>query len=77
MEGWLAAELAGLDPEDRWYVGRPLLVNENDYELRLNNGDTGVVVSLGTAASPPPSPAARRRSSTAPAGSARSTPSTR
>ena len=46
MEGWLAAELAGLDPEDRWYVGRPLLVNENDYELRLNNGDTGVVVSL-------------------------------
>ena len=47
MEGWLAAELAGLDPEDRWYVGRPLLVNENDYELRLNNGDTGVVVSLG------------------------------
>ncbi len=47
MEGWLAAELAGLDPEDRWYVGRPLLVNENDYELRLNNGDTGVVVALG------------------------------
>ena len=44
MEGWLAAELADLDPEDRWYVGRPLLVNENDYELRLNNGDTGVVV---------------------------------
>ncbi len=47
MEGWLAAELAELDPEDRWYVGRPLLVNENDYELRLNNGDTGIVVSLG------------------------------
>jgi exodeoxyribonuclease V alpha subunit len=47
MEGWLAAELAELDPEDRWYIGRPLLVNENDYELRLNNGDTGVVVSLG------------------------------
>jgi exodeoxyribonuclease V alpha subunit len=47
MEGWLAAELADLDPEDRWYIGRPLLVNENDYELRLNNGDTGVVVSLG------------------------------
>jgi exodeoxyribonuclease V alpha subunit len=34
-------ELAG---EDRWYVGRPLLVMENDYELRLYNGDTGVVV---------------------------------
>jgi exodeoxyribonuclease V alpha subunit len=44
MEAWLSAELEGFDPEDRWYVGRPLLVNENDYELRLNNGDIGVVV---------------------------------
>jgi exodeoxyribonuclease V alpha subunit len=47
MEAWLAAELTELDPEDRWYIGRPLLVNENDYELRLNNGDTGVVVAAG------------------------------
>ena len=31
----------------RWYVGRPLLVTENDYELRLYNGDTGVVVADG------------------------------
>lgn len=45
MEAWLAAEMADLNVDDRWYVGRPLLVNENDYELRLNNGDTGVVVS--------------------------------
>ena len=37
----------GLHPDDRWYVGRPLLVTENDYELRLNNGDTGVVVAAG------------------------------
>jgi exodeoxyribonuclease V alpha subunit len=44
VEGWLAAELPGFDPDDRWYVGRPLLVNENDQELRLYNGDTGVVV---------------------------------
>jgi exodeoxyribonuclease V alpha subunit len=44
MESWLSSEFEGFDPEDRWYVGRPLLVNENDYELRLNNGDTGVVV---------------------------------
>jgi exodeoxyribonuclease V alpha subunit len=27
-----------------WYVGRPLLVTANDYELQLFNGDTGVVV---------------------------------
>ncbi|MBO0747547.1 MAG: ATP-binding domain-containing protein, partial [Acidimicrobiaceae bacterium] len=26
-----------------WYPGRPLLVTTNDYELRLFNGDVGVV----------------------------------
>jgi len=41
IEGWLASE-PGMD--GRWYAGRPLLVTENDYELRLFNGDTGVVV---------------------------------
>ncbi|MDP1848901.1 MAG: ATP-binding domain-containing protein, partial [Solirubrobacteraceae bacterium] len=30
------------------YVGRPLLVTENDYELRLYNGDTGVVIQNGS-----------------------------
>ena len=28
-----------------WYAGRPLLVTENDHELQLYNGDTGVVVA--------------------------------
>ena len=41
IEGWLAGELGG----GRWYPGRPLLVTENDYGLRLYNGDTGVVVA--------------------------------
>ncbi len=41
IEGWLAGELE----RGRWYPGRPLLVTENDYGLRLYNGDTGVVVS--------------------------------
>jgi exodeoxyribonuclease V alpha subunit len=41
IEGWLAAELE----RGRWYPGRPLLVTENDYGLRLYNGDTGVVVT--------------------------------
>ena len=27
-----------------WYVGRPLIVTENDYGLDLYNGDTGVVI---------------------------------
>jgi exodeoxyribonuclease V alpha subunit len=38
VEGWLDVGDHG------WYAGRPLLVTENDYELRLFNGDTGVVV---------------------------------
>ena len=47
IEGWLAAAIAGFDPDGPAYVGRPLLVTENDYELRLYNGDTGVVVQAG------------------------------
>jgi exodeoxyribonuclease V alpha subunit len=42
IEAWL--ELGADQP---FYVGRPLLVTENDYELRLYNGDTGVVVQSG------------------------------
>jgi exodeoxyribonuclease V alpha subunit len=43
IEGWLAGELE----RGRWYPGRPLLVTENDYGLRLYNGDTGVIVTAG------------------------------
>ncbi len=32
-----------LDPE-RWYAGQPLMVTANDHEMRIYNGDTGVVV---------------------------------
>jgi exodeoxyribonuclease V alpha subunit len=42
IEGWLGAAAEG-----EWYVGRPLLVTENDYGLRLYNGDTGVVIEAG------------------------------
>jgi exodeoxyribonuclease V alpha subunit len=48
---WLAAGLADLDADQRDYVGRSLLVTENDYELGLYNGDTGVIVS-GPTSSP-------------------------
>ena len=44
MEDWLHDEIPGFAAQERFYVGRPLLVTENDYELGLNNGDTGVVV---------------------------------
>ncbi len=44
IEGWLAVAIPGFDPDGFAYVGRPLLVTQNDYELRLYNGDTGVIV---------------------------------
>jgi exodeoxyribonuclease V alpha subunit len=44
VERWLAGALEDFAPDGRDYPGRPLLVTENDYELRLYNGDTGVVV---------------------------------
>jgi len=47
VEGWLAAELPGFGAAGEWYAGRPLLVTENDYGLRLFNGDMGVVVNDG------------------------------
>jgi exodeoxyribonuclease V alpha subunit len=45
IEGWLGQEID--DIEQRDYVGRPLLVTENDHELTLYNGDTGVIVDGG------------------------------
>jgi exodeoxyribonuclease V alpha subunit len=44
VQAWLAEEVGDLDLEQRDYVGRPLLVTENDYELGLYNGDTGVII---------------------------------
>ena len=49
VERWLAAGVDGFASGTGWYVGRPLLVTENDYGLRLYNGDTGVVVAHGDA----------------------------
>jgi exodeoxyribonuclease V alpha subunit len=46
IEAWIAAELGDL-AGDPWFPGRPLLVTENDYGLRLFNGDTGVVMNAG------------------------------
>ena len=44
---WLAAAVPGFATGGAWYVGRPLLVTENDYTLGLYNGDTGVMVATG------------------------------
>jgi exodeoxyribonuclease V alpha subunit len=42
--GWLEAALPGFSTAERFFLGRPLLLTENDRELGLFNGDTGVVV---------------------------------
>jgi exodeoxyribonuclease V alpha subunit len=47
VEHWLSAAVDGFAANGTWYVGRPLLVTENDYGLRLYNGDTGVVIAAG------------------------------
>jgi exodeoxyribonuclease V alpha subunit len=47
VERWLSASVDGFTADGSWYVGRPLLVTENDYGLRLYNGDTGVVIAAG------------------------------
>ncbi|HEX4433527.1 MAG TPA: exodeoxyribonuclease V subunit alpha [Acidimicrobiales bacterium] len=44
VENWLRADVAGFVTGRDWYVGRPLIVTENDYGLQLYNGDTGVVM---------------------------------
>jgi len=31
-------------PEGRWYGGRPIMITRNDYNLRLFNGDVGVIL---------------------------------
>ncbi len=43
VERWLAQAIGDYG-RGEWYVARPLIVTANDYELKLYNGDTGVVV---------------------------------
>ena len=46
IERWLRTAIPGYGGS-AWYVGRPLLVTENDYALGVFNGDTGVVIDEG------------------------------
>jgi exodeoxyribonuclease V alpha subunit len=45
IENWLRSDVEGFTTGADWYVGRPLIVTENDYGLDLYNGDTGVVIA--------------------------------
>jgi exodeoxyribonuclease V alpha subunit len=47
VERWLTTNIPGWGDGGPWYFGRPLLVTENDYALKLYNGDTGVIVNAG------------------------------
>jgi exodeoxyribonuclease V alpha subunit len=34
-----------ISKEGRWYPGRPVLINQNDYEKMLFNGDSGIIMN--------------------------------
>ena len=36
-------EMGHIDPASRFYHGRPVMVTQNDYSLKLFNGDTGII----------------------------------
>jgi exodeoxyribonuclease V alpha subunit len=44
IETWLGDAIPDFNPDGPWYAGRPLIVTANDYDLRLFNGDAGVVI---------------------------------
>jgi exodeoxyribonuclease V alpha subunit len=45
IERWLAETIDGFATDGEWYLGRPLMITGNDYELKLYNGDTGAIVA--------------------------------
>ncbi|MEX2550690.1 MAG: exodeoxyribonuclease V subunit alpha [Nitriliruptoraceae bacterium] len=45
IEAQLGSEMPALRVGQRWYVGRPVMVTENDHTVRLYNGDVGVVLA--------------------------------
>ncbi len=36
-------EMNQIDPASRFYHGRPIMITQNDYSLKLFNGDTGII----------------------------------
>jgi exodeoxyribonuclease V alpha subunit len=45
VQRWLGAPVPAGAGSGQWFPGQPLLVTRNDPELRLSNGDTGVIVT--------------------------------
>ncbi len=40
----ILAEAGLISPRARWYAGRPVMVTRNDYNLKLFNGDVGIIL---------------------------------
>lgn len=49
VEEWLREGIPGYGTEGDWYPGLPLIVNANDPDAGLYNGDTGVLIRHGDA----------------------------
>jgi exodeoxyribonuclease V alpha subunit len=45
IEDWLGVPTRARGPAPAWQVGTPVLVTHNDHQLRIYNGDVGVVVA--------------------------------
>jgi exodeoxyribonuclease V alpha subunit len=45
IESRLVREVPGFRTDQAWYVGRPILITQNDYGVRLYNGDVGVILA--------------------------------
>jgi exodeoxyribonuclease V alpha subunit len=45
IERWLAASLEQFAAAEQWYLGRPVIVTQNDYQLGVSNGDVGVTIA--------------------------------
>jgi len=74
QHAWLTAAIGNLELDQRDYAGRPLLVVENDYELGLYNGDTGVIVAAVADAQPARAGRAGRAGAGVPAGAGEGAP---
>jgi exodeoxyribonuclease V alpha subunit len=45
-QGLLTIDSTASIEQNRWYVGRPVMISRNDYELNLFNGDIGIAMMV-------------------------------
>ena len=42
-----AEKLLWFRQEDDWYIGKPIMITENDHNVKLYNGDIGLCLTKG------------------------------